>query len=101
MPDYTVSIAPPAKGPVERDPLMNILALAFSTDPAVRYMFPTADGFLRNFNLLATAMAGSALAAGTAWVADDGAAAALWLGPGGRGEGGAIGGFVREAVGPK
>ena len=101
MPDHTVSIAPPAKGPVERDPVMNILALAFSTDPAVRYMFPTADGFLRNFNRLATAMAGSALEAGTAWVADDGAAAALWLAPGVQGDGEAIGALVGEAVAPE
>ena len=98
MPDYSVSIAAPATGPVERDPLMDILALAFATDPAVRYMFPKADVFLRSFNRLATAMAGSALAAGTAYIADDGAAAALWLAPGAEADGEAIGALVGETV---
>lgn len=88
-------------GPIERDPVMGILALAFSNDPAVRYMFPTTAGYLANFNRLATAMAGSALAAGTAYVADDGAAAALWLAPGVEGDGEAIGALVGETVAPE
>lgn len=96
MTEYDVRIATLADGPVECDPVMDILALAFSSDPAVRYMFPTADGFLRNFNRLATAMAGSALAAGTAWVADNGGAAALWLAPGAGADGEAIGALVGE-----
>lgn len=98
MTDHIAHIAGPASGPVERHPVMDILALAFSSDPAVRYMFPTADGFLRNFNRLAAAMAGSALAAGTAYVADDGAAAALWLAPGIQGDGEAIGALIGETV---
>ena len=98
MNDIDIRIAPAALGPVERDPVMDILALAFSTDPAVRYMFPGATTYLSSFNRLATAMAGSALAAGTAWVADDGAAAALWLAPGVHPDGEAIGALVGETV---
>lgn len=98
MPDYAVQIAAPATGPVERDPVMDILALAFSSDPAVRYMFPSAATYLASFNRLATAMAGSALAAGTAYVADNGAAAALWLAPGESADGEAIGALVSETV---
>jgi ribosomal protein S18 acetylase RimI-like enzyme len=98
MNDIDIRIAPPAAGPVERDPVMDILALAFSTDPAVRYMFPHAATYLASFNRLATAMAGSALAAGTAWVANDGAAAALWLAPGVHADGEAIGALVGETV---
>jgi len=63
MNEIDIRLAPPPMGPIERDPVMDILALAFSNDPAVRYMFPTAAGYLANFNRLATAMAGSALAA--------------------------------------
>lgn len=101
MTDFEVRIAPAAAGPVQRDPVMDILALAFSTDPAVRYMFPTAAGYLANFSKLATAMAGSALAAGTAWVADDGAAAALWLAPGAEPDVEGIIAVVGEAVAPE
>lgn len=101
MNNIDIRVAPAALGPVERDPVMDILALAFSTDPAVRYMFPGAATYLASFNRLATAMAGSALAAGTAWVADDGAAAALWLAPGVQGDGEAIGALVGETVAPE
>lgn len=98
MTDFDVRIAAPTDGPVERHPVMDTLTLAFSSDAPVRYMFPTADGFLRNFSRLATAMAGSAVAASTAWVADDGAAAALWLAPGGEADTDAIIALVGEAV---
>jgi ribosomal protein S18 acetylase RimI-like enzyme len=79
---------------------MDILALAFATDPAIRYMFPEAPRYLASFSRLATAMAGSALAAGTAWVADGGSAAALWLAPGVHADGEAIGALVGETVSP-
>ena len=98
MTDFNVRIAVPVVGPLERHPVMDTLTLAFSTDAPVRYMFPTAEGFLRNFSRLATAMAGSAVASGTAWVADDGAAAALWLSPGAAADSDAIIALVGEAV---
>lgn len=101
MNDIDIRVAPAALGPVERDPVMDILALAFSTDPAVRYMFTGAATYLASFNRLATAMAGSALAAGTAWIADDGAAAALWLAPGAEADKEAIIALVGEAVAPE
>ncbi|MFZ4605651.1 MAG: GNAT family N-acetyltransferase [Caulobacter sp.] len=101
MNDIDIRVAPAALGPVERDPLMDTLSLAFSTDPAVRYMFPTAATYLASFNRLASAMAGSALAAGTAWVADHGGAAALWLAPGAEADKDAIIALVGEAVAPE
>lgn len=101
MADYDVRIARPSDGPVERAPVMDPLSLAFSTDPAVRYMFPTAATYLASFNRLAAAMAGSALAADTAWIADDGAAAALWLAPGAEADKDAIIALVGEAVAPE
>lgn len=101
MTDDDVRIAAAADGPTERDPVMDILALAFSSDPAVRYMFPRAATYLASFNRLASAMAGSALAAGTAWVVADGGAAALWLAPGAEADGEAIGALVGETVPPE
>lgn len=98
MTDFEVRIAQSADGPTERDPVMDTLALAFSTDAPVRYMFPTARAYLNAFPRLATAMAGGALAAGTAWVVDDAAAAALWLAPGVQGDTAAIIALVGETV---
>lgn len=100
MTDTDVQIASPAVGSVERDPVMDTLALAFSTDAAMRYMFPTASSFLANFSRLATAMAGSALAAGTAYVAGD-QAAALWLAPGVEPDSEAIVAVIAPAVAPE
>lgn len=100
MTDIDVQIASPAAGSVERDPVMDTLALAFSTDAAMRYMFPTASSFLANFSRLATAMAGSALAAGTAYVAGD-QAAALWLAPGVEPDSEAIVAVIAPAVAPE
>lgn len=101
MTDYEVCIAEPSDGPVARDPVMDVLTLAFSSDAAVRYLFPTAAGFLCHFPRMATAMAGSAIAGGTAWTADGGAAAALWLAPGIQGDSGAITALVGEAAPPE
>ena len=77
-----IHIAPPASGPIEQDPAIAVLMLAFSTDAAIRYMFPTAGAFIAAFPRMAAAMGGKALEAGAAFVADDHAAAALWLPPG-------------------
>lgn len=101
MTDYDVRIAGSARGPVEQDAVMDTLTLAFSTDPAVRYMFPNPAGYLKAFPRLAAAMAGGALAAGTAWVADGGAAAALWLAPGAQADRDAIVALVGETVAPE
>jgi ribosomal protein S18 acetylase RimI-like enzyme len=98
---YDVWIAERASGPVEQDAVIDTLTLAFSTDPAVRYMFPNPAGYLKAFPRLAAAMAGSALAAGTAWVDDGGAAAALWLAPGAEADREAIIALVGETVAPE
>lgn len=101
MTDIDVRVARPSAGPIEHDPVIDTLALAFSTDPAVRYMFPTAAGYLANFPRLATAMAGSAIAAGTAYAADGLSATALWLAPGVGPDSEAIFALVAETVAPE
>lgn len=65
----------------EKDAVLDTLTLAFSTDPCVRYTFATPQAFLNGFRAFATAMGGAGLDHGSAWVAGDGAAAALWLPP--------------------
>ena len=66
----------------EGDAVLDTLMLAFSADPCLRYLLATPDAFFKGFRPFATGMGGAALAEGTAWLADDGAAAALWLPPG-------------------
>ncbi|WP_293905436.1 GNAT family N-acetyltransferase [Phenylobacterium sp.] len=66
----------------EGDAVLNTLMLAFSTDPCLRYLLASPDAFFKGFRAFATGMGGAAVAQGTAWLADDGAAAALWLPPG-------------------
>lgn len=66
----------------EKHEVLNTLMLAFSGDPCLRYMLDTPQKLLTGFHAFAGAMGGAALDHGTAWIAEDGAAAALWLPPG-------------------
>ena len=66
----------------ETEAVLNTLMLAFSTDPCVRFMLAKPDVFFAGFRRFATAMGGAGVEHGSAWLADDGAAAALWLPPG-------------------
>ena len=66
----------------EKDAVLDTLMLAFSTDPCLRYLLWSPDAFFRGFRPFATGMGGAGVEAGAAWLADDGAAAALWLPPG-------------------
>jgi ribosomal protein S18 acetylase RimI-like enzyme len=56
-----------------------VLTLAFSTDPVVRWMYPTAHQYLSHFPSFVRAFGGSAFARGSAYYSDDCAGAALWL----------------------
>jgi ribosomal protein S18 acetylase RimI-like enzyme len=66
----------------EGEAVLDTLMLAFSTDPCLRYLLASPGAFFKGFRQFATAMGGAGLAEGTAWLAGDGAAAALWLPPG-------------------
>ena len=61
---------------------INVLALAFSTDPVARWVWPDAHTYLTNFAAFARAFGGAAFTHGSAHVLDDFAGAALWLPPG-------------------
>ena len=66
----------------ETEAVLDTLMLAFSSDPCLRFMLDTPRAFFTGFRPFATGMGGAALEHGSAWLADDGAAAALWLPPG-------------------
>jgi ribosomal protein S18 acetylase RimI-like enzyme len=92
MAEYAVRVARES----ERDTVINTLTLAFSTDPCVRYMLTRPDAFLAGYPRLALGMGGAGIAQGAAWLADDGAAAALWLPPGVHADSDAIGAVIGE-----
>jgi ribosomal protein S18 acetylase RimI-like enzyme len=56
-----------------------VLTLAFSMDPVMRWMYPTAQQYLTHFPSFVRAFGGSAFARGSAYYSDDYAGAALWL----------------------
>ncbi|WP_374472210.1 GNAT family N-acetyltransferase [Phenylobacterium sp.] len=66
----------------ERDTVLDTLMLAFSGDPCLRYVLDTPGKLLEGFRAFAGGMGGAALDQGTAWLAEEAAAAALWLPPG-------------------
>jgi len=70
---------------VERDEsprAIDALVTAFVTDPCMRWLWPEASDFLRNFPRLIDGFGGAAYAHGAADVTEDFHGAALWLPPG-------------------
>jgi ribosomal protein S18 acetylase RimI-like enzyme len=94
MSEYHIRIANTS----EQNVVMNTLMLAFSADPCIRYVFPKAETYVAGYRSLAAAIGGAAFANGTAYLADDGGAAALWLPPGVESDGEAIGRVIQELV---
>ena len=62
--------------------IVDTLVLAFSTDPAMRWMYANPHHYLTHFRKLVTTFAGKAFEHGTAYSVDNQAGAALWLPPG-------------------
>lgn len=66
----------------EADAVLDTLMLAFASDPCLRFVLDTPEKLLKGFRPFAMGMGGAAMEHGSAWLAEDGAAAALWLPPG-------------------
>lgn len=69
-------------GMPEKDKVLSVLTLAFAADPFMRWVFPDASSFLKNFSLFTSAIAGKAFEGKTAFYTEDYSAASLWLAPG-------------------
>jgi ribosomal protein S18 acetylase RimI-like enzyme len=94
---HTVNLA----AATERDAVLHTLMLAFATDPCIRYTFDKADAYLTSFLPFATAMGGAAFGGEGAWLADGGAAAALWLPPGSESDQQTLGALIEERIAPE
>jgi ribosomal protein S18 acetylase RimI-like enzyme len=73
--DRTVKLA----GPSDLDDILQILTLAFATDPCIRYIFRSAGAFLSGYPRFARAAGAPSASVEGAWMAQDGSGAALWL----------------------
>lgn len=62
--------------------VIDVITLAFSTDPMARWAYPDAATYLAAMPETVKAFGGHGFAHGTVHVVDDGAAAAMWLPPG-------------------
>ena len=62
--------------------VIDTLVLAFSIDPAARWMYPEPERYLRYFSEFVQAFGGRAFDYGTAHLTQDGLGAAMWLPPG-------------------
>ena len=65
----------------ERQRAVATLALSFTADPVLRWLYPEAGQYLTHFGGFAEAFGGRAFAKNTAWQLGDFAAAAMWLPP--------------------
>lgn len=62
-------------------PLFATLTSAFVSDPPGRWIYPTAESYLKYYPSFARAFGGGALESGTAWCSSDFSACALWFAP--------------------
>jgi ribosomal protein S18 acetylase RimI-like enzyme len=84
--------------PSEREVAVQILTLAFASDPAVRWIYPEPAAYLTHFPTFAEAFGGRALEHDTARLTTCLGGASLWLPPGVHADGDALGAFVQETV---
>lgn len=82
----------------DRQRIMRTIMLAFAADPLARFASPTADTYLGSLLEFMTLFGGNAFDHSSAWIANDGQAAALWLPPGVEPEGEAMMALLPQVV---
>ena len=65
----------------EKSQVVDVITLAFSTDPAARWMYPNSQQFLQSFPNFVRMFGGQAFETGSAYYIEGFAAASLWLPP--------------------
>ncbi|MDJ0798571.1 MAG: GNAT family N-acetyltransferase [Calothrix sp. MO_167.B12] len=82
------------------EPIVSSLVLAFSTDPAVRWMYPSPQEYLKNYPQLVRVFGGKALEHKTIYYIDGYAGTAVWFPPQSNLDTDAIGAFLQETISP-
>ncbi len=85
----------------DRAAAMPTLVMAFATDPMMRWGWPGAGAFLANFPAFCEAFGGRAFEMGTAHIAEEGRAVALWLPPGVEADGETMWSIIERTVDPE
>jgi ribosomal protein S18 acetylase RimI-like enzyme len=67
---------------VDQQAVVDVITLAFSTDPMARWVFPNPATYLAVIPDVIRAFGGRGFARGTVHLVEDGTAAAMWLPPG-------------------
>ena len=75
---------------------ISTLVLAFVGDPVMRFLYPSAEGYIEHYPGFCDAFGGPAFGCGGAWTSVGGAA--LWLRPGTHPDGDAIEGHLEATV---
>ncbi len=68
--------------PQDGQKVVDVIVLAFSSDPVVRWFYPDAHQFLTNFSAFTRGFGGEGIALGSAYYTEGFHGAALWLPPG-------------------
>jgi ribosomal protein S18 acetylase RimI-like enzyme len=84
----------------ERALLVDVITRAFAADPPSRWLYPDDREYWRFFPRFVEVFGGSAIDYGTADMAADAGAAALWLPPGAHPDEAALGALLEESVDP-
>ena len=71
-----------AAGQPDEQAVIDVITLAFSTDPMARWAYPAPETFLGVWPLMIRAFGGAGFAHGTVHLIEGGGAAAMWLPPG-------------------
>ena len=77
---------------------VDVMVLAFSSDPITRWCWPDPQQYLAHFPPFVTAFGGAAFDKETAYVAEQGSGAALWLPPGSEPDGDAMMALLQRTV---
>lgn len=84
-----------------RDKAIETITLGFAADPACRWVWPDARTYLQAMPKFAAAFGGKAFDHGSAYVADECRAAALWLPPGVHPDGDAVEAAIGATIAPE
>lgn len=85
----------------EEHSVISTIVMAFSADPAARWVYPDPERYLSHFPEFVRAFGGRAFAAQTAHIVDGVGAAALWLPPDIHPDHDLLGAFLEETVRPE
>jgi GNAT superfamily N-acetyltransferase len=85
----------------EEQAVIDVITLAFSTDPMARWAFPHPRTYLAIMPETIKAFGGNAFAHGTVHVVDGGGAAAMWLPPGVRSDSARLESLIEQHASPE